>query len=360
MNTLQGEGIIKGVSLIKRGPAVGHADKQGRQMMVDEKTIAQIFECANQLGTLKVRADHGSGVLSTIGYVENMRVEGEKILGDMHIYESEESRPKILEIAQKNPDHLGLSLEFGGEDEVDGEHVFARCNKLIAVALVSDPAANTSLFSAKPIPRVTLHEESKTINQKAVNTNMDIKNFESLSARIKALEDALSSNPPKAEVSQQISSSDAATAAPKATDPTAAPAVQNPNKDSTFEDPAKEAKPESKEDQHIDVVVGEHNPGEDNGEEDDDEEEDKKEDKKMKKVAEYAARMAIKAFSATLGTTKLSPAGVAHVEAPKSKSFSEILSEKTKEMNGDKNAAMLFCIKNFKSEYAASRLIARK
>jgi hypothetical protein len=142
-------GTILGVSLIEIGEAKGHFDKEGRQVMIDGTTLDQVLACATAMGSLKVRLDHGSGVASTAGYIENFRREGDSIRGDLSFYDSEDEKAKLLEIAAKNPEHLGLSLEFGGEDETSKDTVLARCSDLIAVALVSDPAATKSLFSQK-------------------------------------------------------------------------------------------------------------------------------------------------------------------------------------------------------------------
>src|ERR1700722_15665902 len=137
---------LRQVSLISIGQAKGHQLESGEQIWVDGTTINQIFDCLTQMGSLKLKVDHGSGVMSTAGWVDGFEKTGDKIIGSMHVYEAEPERLRMFEIAQKNPDHLGLSLEFSGEDEILGNKAFARCDEVSAVALVSEPAANSSLF----------------------------------------------------------------------------------------------------------------------------------------------------------------------------------------------------------------------
>ena len=142
-------GIIRQASLISLGEAKGHFDSKGRQIMVDETTLEQIFKKCKNLGTIKVKADHGSGVFEIVGWADNFALTSNKVLADVHLYESEPNRPRLLEIAEKNPTHMGISMEFTGEDKPRGTVCMSRCDEVIAAALVDDPAANSSLFSAK-------------------------------------------------------------------------------------------------------------------------------------------------------------------------------------------------------------------
>jgi hypothetical protein len=134
------EPVIRGASLISIGEAKGH------DCFVDATTLRQVYGILEQKRDLKVKLDHESGVMSTAGYADNFKMSNGKILADVHIYESEPNAGRILEIANKKPHHLGLSLEFEGEDETVGGKCYARASDVSAVALVSDPAANDSLF----------------------------------------------------------------------------------------------------------------------------------------------------------------------------------------------------------------------
>jgi hypothetical protein len=138
--------VIRRVSLISEGDAKGHKDDDGRQVVVDQTCLDQIFEFCQSSETIKVKIDHGSGVFSTAGYVDNFFREASRVTANLHIYETEDEAPRIFEIARTNPRHMGISLEFIGEDEIDGRKILARCSEVMTAALVSDPAANRSLF----------------------------------------------------------------------------------------------------------------------------------------------------------------------------------------------------------------------
>ena len=138
--------VIRRVSLISEGDAKGHKDEDGRQVVVDQTCLDQIFEFCQSSETIKVKIDHGSGVFSTAGYVDNFFREASRVTANLHIYETEDEAPRIFEIARTNPRHMGISLEFIGEDEIDGRKILARCSEVMTAALVSDPAANRSLF----------------------------------------------------------------------------------------------------------------------------------------------------------------------------------------------------------------------
>ena len=113
---------------------------------MDQTCLDQIFEFCQSSETIKVKIDHGSGVFSTAGYVDNFFREASRVTANLHIYETEDEAPRIFEIARTNPRHMGISLEFVGEDEIDGRKILARCSEVMTAALVSDPAANRSLF----------------------------------------------------------------------------------------------------------------------------------------------------------------------------------------------------------------------
>ena len=137
-------GIIRGVSLISEGPALGHG------VQVDAKTIEQVKAAAAQYeGGLKVKLDHSGGAGDIIGYVSNLRIDGSKLLGDLNLLENSPHRDYVLEIAEKIPDTFGLSIAFSGPSELgaDKKTVLQRCSEIYSVDLVSEPAANDGLFS---------------------------------------------------------------------------------------------------------------------------------------------------------------------------------------------------------------------
>ena len=139
-------GIIRGVSLITKGPALGHG------VMIDDKTLQQVKKAAEQYsGGLKVKLDHSGGAGDIVGYIDTLRIEGEKLLGDLHLLESSVHRAYILEIAERIPDTFGLSIAFSGPSEKSADKLttLQRCSEIYSVDLVSEPAANAGLFARK-------------------------------------------------------------------------------------------------------------------------------------------------------------------------------------------------------------------
>ena len=292
------DSIIHGVSLIKTGNAEGHFDRKGRQEVVDNKTLEQVFAQCKQLGSVKVKADHGSGVFSTIGWVDNFDLTSDKVLGDFHIYENEPQRARLLEIASKNPSHMGMSLEFEGLDEPGDDQAFSRCERIIAVALVSDPAANNSLFSI-PIEKTITPMEPTTEEPTATPSLVDLIDqvqemrckYEELSNKMQALETPVTTP-------EEVPS-------PIATDPELDPAKSDPEK--TYENA----------DESIDT--------------------------EKVKIAEMGALRAVKILSAQLGITSLGRPGSGGT-APKIKNYSEIVKSETVRFDGDAVKAESFVL----------------
>jgi hypothetical protein len=135
--------IIEGVSIISVGEAKGHG------LFVDAQTLREVKQCAETYkGGVKVNLDHGAGIKDIIGFVDNFRIVGEQLLGDLNLLDSAEKRDYVLEIASKLPDTFGISIAFTGPvREIDGKR-FASCSELYSADLVQTPAANpTGLFS---------------------------------------------------------------------------------------------------------------------------------------------------------------------------------------------------------------------
>jgi hypothetical protein len=275
-------GAIKGVSLISKGEAAGHYDDDGRQEIIDDVTLSQILQKCFEVKRLKVRADHGSGVMETIGWVENFCMGDNKIIGDMHIYDSEPNKPRIIEIAKKNPGHIGLSVEFSGANEIKGDTTAARCEELHAVALVSDPAANASLFSkpetTKPMPDDTTPEP------------IEDNKFEELLAKYTALEERLA----KLETV-----------------------------------PAEDADHQEPDGDEVVVVADDvkDEPSDPNNGGYEDEE-------KMSKFAAKVAEETLKRYAATVGLAPLKKAGVPVVA--KEKSWEDLISDEAANFDGDR------------------------
>lgn len=137
--------VIHGVSVITNGVTA-----RGHNLEVDDKTLEQLLECAQNKGKVPVKYNHGSGVDSVGGYLFNFRIEGDKLKADWQLMESHDETPKTLERANKMPECFGLSAAFMGKEEDRGGKKFARCTELISVDCVAQPAANPDgLFSAR-------------------------------------------------------------------------------------------------------------------------------------------------------------------------------------------------------------------
>jgi hypothetical protein len=149
------QGIIRGVSLITEGPALGHG------VMIDAKTLQQVKAAAESYaGGLKVKLDHNSGAGDIIGFIDNLRIVGPKLLGDLNLLASSPHRDYVLEIAQKIPDTFGLSIAFSGPSEASSDKLttLQRCAEIYSVDLVSEPAANPDGFFSRKV--LLAHEEN--------------------------------------------------------------------------------------------------------------------------------------------------------------------------------------------------------
>jgi hypothetical protein len=135
--------IIEGVSIISVGEAKGHG------LFVDDITLREVKACAESYsGGVKVNLDHGAGIKDIVGFCDNFRIIGKKLVADLNLLETAEKRAYVLEIASRMPDTFGISIAFSGPvRERDGQS-FASCTELYSADLVQTPAANpTGLFS---------------------------------------------------------------------------------------------------------------------------------------------------------------------------------------------------------------------
>lgn len=141
--------IIEGVSIISVGEAKGHG------LFVDDITLQEVKSCAESYaGGVKVNLDHGAGIKDIVGFCDNFRIIGKKLVADLNLLETAEKRAYVLEIASRMPDTFGISIAFSGPVRERDGRSFASCTELYSADLVQTPAANpTGLFSftAKPV-----------------------------------------------------------------------------------------------------------------------------------------------------------------------------------------------------------------
>jgi hypothetical protein len=135
--------IIEGVSIISVGEAKGHG------LFVDDITLQEVKACAESYaGGVKVNLDHGAGIRDIVGFCDNFRIVGEKLVADLNLLETAEKRAYVLEIAERMPDTFGISIAFSGPVRERDGRSFASCTELYSADLVQTPAANpTGLFS---------------------------------------------------------------------------------------------------------------------------------------------------------------------------------------------------------------------
>ena len=287
-------GVIRGVSLISEGPALGHG------VMVDARTLEQVKAAAEQYeGGLKVKLDHNSGAGDIIGYVDALRIEGKKLLGDLHLLQNSPHRAYVLEIAEKIPDTFGLSIAFSGPVEMasDKKTMLQRCSEIYSVDLVSEPAANEGLFQRKlksfQTESGTTPEEAKTEIEIKIPMNDDVK--KEIAGMIESAMMAMGERLSKLEAGM-----------PKPEDKPAAMSAKTDE---------------------------------------------------VQLAAKQAAEAALKEFAKTIGAPA-APAASAEVAAPaksEAKSFEAIVAAKTSELKGNKGDAIAFAIKNHATEYQQYR-----
>ena len=175
--------IIEGVSIISVGEAKGHG------LFVDATTLQEVKACAESYaGGVKVNLDHGAGIKDIIGFVDNFRIVGDKLLGDLNLLQTAEKRDYVLEIAEKLPDTFGISIAFSGPvREINGKS-FASCTELYSADLVQTPAANpTGLFSFQAVDKISHQMEDATIEIEPKEDEISIADIVS---RLAALETA--------------------------------------------------------------------------------------------------------------------------------------------------------------------------
>jgi hypothetical protein len=287
-------GVIRGVSLISEGPALGHG------VMVDARTLEQVKAAAEQYeGGLKVKLDHNSGAGDIIGYVDGLRIEGKKLLGDLNLLKNSPHRGYVLEIAEKIPDTFGLSIAFSGPVEMSGDKktMLQRCSEIYSVDLVSEPAANAEgLFERRmksfQTESGTTPEEAKTKNKIAMNDDVKKEIAGMIESAMMAMGERLS------KLESML---------PKPEDKPAAMSAKNDE---------------------------------------------------VQLAAKQAAEAALKEFAKTIGAPA-APAASAEVAAPaaksEAKSFEAIVAAKTSELKGNKGDAIAFAIKNHAAEYQQYR-----
>lgn len=146
------DNTIKGVSLIHEGPALTHKH-HGFQVVVDQKALQEFQRIAKAQGRIKVKFNHHGVVQDSVGYAQNFRIRGSKLLADVTLFKAHPSKELLLEMAEEISGQFGVSLLFNyGEPEWDAklESFAVRPQEIFSADFVDIPAANpTGVFSAE-------------------------------------------------------------------------------------------------------------------------------------------------------------------------------------------------------------------
>ena len=178
--------IIEGVSIISVGEAKGHG------LFVDDITLQEVKACAESYtGGVKVNLDHGAGIKDIVGFCDNFRIIGKKLVADLNLLETAEKRAYVLEIASRMPDTFGISIAFSGPVRERDGRSFASCTELYSADLVQTPAANpTGLFSFTAKSVDTSAKEMVDDKNKMEDGEEDTVSIADIVERLTALETA--------------------------------------------------------------------------------------------------------------------------------------------------------------------------
>ena len=155
---------IRGVSIVTRGPAIGHS------FLVDQVMLSQVSTAINAKSKgVKVRLAHpelsggmfGGGtdaIEVQLGRAKNARLDGDRVRGDIEFGKYASKGPKgdmpdyLMSLAEEDPEAAGLSIQFMQDEfetAADGS-TLGRVADVFAVDFVGDPAANAGgLLSTK-------------------------------------------------------------------------------------------------------------------------------------------------------------------------------------------------------------------
>ncbi|MBV5277080.1 hypothetical protein JZU56_04585, partial [bacterium] len=245
---------------------------------------------------LKVVLNHSGGAGDIVGFIDTMRISGDKLLGDLHLLKTSPHREYILEIAERIPDTFGLSIAFSGPSEKSADKLttLQRCSEIFSVDIVGTPAANPSGFFARKLKQL----ESDDSESPEAEIKIEIPMNDEMK---KAIEGMI--QPAMMSMNDKLAKLEAAL--PPAEEKPAAMSAQN------------------------EVV---------------------------QLAANAAALAAVKEFAKSFGAPA---APIASAEAVKPvvqvQKFEDVVAAKATELKGDKSSAITFAIKNYADLYAAYR-----
>jgi len=138
------EGVIRGVRIL------GPSSKNGRRY-----SPAAIKSAAGMYEGIAVNVDHSREatdrpVADAFGWLRGVAVREGAVYGDLHYLKSHPSAALLVEVAQRNPNRLGLSHHAEGTVRMDGgTTIVETVERVHSVDLVQTPATNAGLFESE-------------------------------------------------------------------------------------------------------------------------------------------------------------------------------------------------------------------
>lgn len=179
--------IIRGFSVVTAGEALGHG------LWLDSEFVQSVARAGNAArGGLKSRFTHpglsGDGMGKQIGRAKNFRAEADRVLADLHLYQTanQDYVSAVLDLAEEDPKAFGTSIVFSEDPAAMREFQSANTGKdgafrspdkankknfpharlasLDAVDAVDEPAANPGgLFSSAFAPGSELAARAEAV-----------------------------------------------------------------------------------------------------------------------------------------------------------------------------------------------------
>lgn len=137
-------GVIGGVRIL------GAESKNGRRYSQRAmQAAARMYE------GVAVNVDHSPdakdrSVSEAFGWLSNVRESDGAVFGDLNYLKTHPQAPVLLEVAERNPNRLGLSHHAEGTVRMDGGvTIVETIERVHSVDLVQTPATNTGLFESR-------------------------------------------------------------------------------------------------------------------------------------------------------------------------------------------------------------------
>ena len=196
----EGNGALRGVSIISAGPAIGH------EFVIDEVMLQQVADAINATDNgIKTRLSHPwleDAVFYRLGKASNATVDGNKVRGDIVFGKYAQKSPKggnltefVLDLVDEDAADLGVSIVFEPADyeertDPDNDMPLApasRLKRLLAVDIVDDPAAN-------PDGMLSARDTDKTGGKRPpeiIGTNKGLQGEKTMDPKLRAFLEAM-------------------------------------------------------------------------------------------------------------------------------------------------------------------------